>query len=561
MRRTNPNPEAPILKSAGRLESVLAMLSPGWSARRSRARLMSEIDRQRLVALSTYEAAEKSRHTADWSAKNRTADQAITADYWTILARARAAARDDWSGASIGDGWVRHVIGTGITCWADARDPISGDAWEGFNTALDDWWEYWSERPTFCDMEGRKTLTDTLALCEREVVNAGQAFVIMNYFPTPGVVGLRLQMFEPEQLDQSVTSFTDKDTRETREIKNGIEVDEYGRAVAYHVYQRKHPYESYGGESERISGHRVLHLMRQDRVRQTHGITRMAPSLREMWHQKMYAEYVLLRARFEACGGASVKREAEANGLPVAGLDTGDASDDRDANDNLQLNFEPNMVWDPGPGVEIQFHDPKTPGGQYEPFTKQGAQKIAAGSGLDYPTVSRDFAGNSFAGQRQGMLETEKETDPEQGRVISAVLRPIREMFTDLAIMEQRVLAPLYYQGPAYRRAYHRTIYQPQAKKWIDPANQAAAAKIILETDQDTYKHTQAERGLHWRRTFVQKAKEEQTRRELGLGVEPGARPPTSPNEPRPEADHATPNPVPTLSQIRAGRFNGGNGS
>jgi len=528
----------PFLNGGG-LDRAIARVSPGWAARRCAARLRAELDRQRLAYLSTYEAAEKSRHTADWSAKNKSADQIITADYWTILARARAAARDDWSAASIADGYVRHVVGTGITAQANARDPVSGQAWEDFNTAIDLLWKLWSERPIYCDLEHNKCLEDIQALMEREVINAGQAFAIMDYVPRPGMVGLTLQLFEPEQLDRSRTTWRDPVTGEDHDIANGIELDDHGAAVAYHVYTGKHPYTSYGGDSTRVPAHRVLHLMRQDRVRQSQGVTRYAPVLREMWHGKMYAEYTLLRARFEACGGVSVKRELEGSPANFLGLRTDSAADELDANDNLQLNFEPNMVLDPGPGVALEFHDPKVPGGQYEPFTKQGTKKTAAGAGLDYPTVSRDFSGNTFSGQRQGMIENWMETDPEQRRMISGFLRPVRETFIDLAIMEARVAAPLYHLGLAYRTAYMETTYQPQPRQWIDPANQAAAAKIALETDLDSYERLLAERGYNWRKHFRQRADETQLRSDLGLGA--GDAPKPSAHEPRPEADHATP--------------------
>ena len=64
------------------------------------------------------------------------------------------------------------------------------------------------------------------------------------------------------------------------------------------------------------------------------------------------------------------------------------------------------------PGRTMKFHAPTTPGSQYEPFTRTQITKIAAGAGLDYPTVARDFTGMTYSGQLQGRLETWAETDP-----------------------------------------------------------------------------------------------------------------------------------------------------
>jgi len=494
------------------VERALARVFPGWALKREIARLRLTMIGESRRFLSTYEAAEKSRLTDDWPSKTKSADAAIGGDYWTILSRARGAARDSWAAVSIADGYVRHVVGKGITARANARNPETNASLDIFNRAADREWARWSTRPELCDSEGTKTFVGIEALCAREMTIAGEAFVVISYEPRDGDVGLVLQMVEPEQFDTSITQYKDPATGVTREVKAGIELDDRGRAVAYHVYQAGHPLDAWGkwrsSSSARVPASRVIHLMRQDRVRQSHGVSRLTPVLREMYHTRMYEEYTLLRARFEACGGAAITSEPGASPLTMEGLNTGASSDALDANSNTQFNMEPNMVWQLPAGKKVEFLAPQTPGGQYEPFTRAQMKKIAAGAGLDYPTVSRDFSGNTYSGQRQGMIETWGETDAEQLRMMNVLCRRVWEAFITYAVLEGRLAAPLWAQ-PLWRRAYLEATWQAPPKEWIDPNNQANAVKSMVDYRIKPRRDIYNELGQDWKEAFTQIAEEE----------------------------------------------------
>jgi lambda family phage portal protein len=504
------------------------------------ARLQAEIAQERRIALAKFDAAEKSRTTTDWDAKLESADARILADYATIAARARAAVQNDWSASSLVDGHVRHVVGTGITAKCNVRHIDTAQPLQDFNERADWLWEQWGRTPAWCDQERRKTLLDMEALAVRELVTVGESFTILNYAPRQGMVGLTLQMFEPEQLD--VSKYT---APNGNEIKRGIEIDDFGAAVAYWVYLKKHPLEGGyvpGGravtQSERVPQERVLHLMRQERVRQTHGVTRMISVLREMWHTKMFEEYTLLRARFEACGGATIETELGSGNADLYGLlaAPGTLNQDTDTSGNKKMRFEPNMVWELPPGKKANFHAPQTPGGQHVPYTQQQVKKIAAGGGLDYPTVSRDFSGNTFAGQRQGMIESWMETDPEQLRLINCWLRPIHDAFITWAIKEGRLSAPGFNSGDDWHAMYLEAEYQPPEKPWIDPANQAAAAKLMLEQRLQTRKQIMGSLGIDLRDVFRELHDEQELAKSLGIVLPETQpqKPAQSPVEPKP---------------------------
>ena len=495
--------------SLGRMFDVaLAPVFPGWAARRAKARLRFGADNARATFLSAftrrlgaYDAGDKGRTTADWPRKKLSADQAILGDQGVLVARARSAVRNDWAIASVVRAYKRHVVGTGITAHAAAAHPDTGDPLDEFNRRADKLWNRWARDPALVDEEGDSDFLGIQQLLATEYKQAGESFAVMSYVPRLDQVGLTLQVFEVEQLDTSKS--TNADTG--YEVRNGIEVTPTGRKVAYWVHLGKHPLESYSGNPSRVPADRVVHLKRKDRPRQTHGVTDLSPVLRAAWHTEMLADYTILRARLESCIGASLETEAGAEIGDMAGLLTGATADQADANSNSQYNFEPGMIWPMPNGVKANFHVPTTPGGTYEPFTKWQVKKIAAGSGMDYPTVSRDFSGNTYAGQRQGLIELWGETDPEQLRMINVALRRIRDQFIAYAVMEGRLEAVMWHVSAEWREAYCEADWQPQAKPWIDPKNQAEARKIMLDYFLTTHDQIFNELGVASSREMFRK--------------------------------------------------------
>src|SRR5690606_4356915 len=148
---------------------------------------------------------------------------------------------------------------------------------------------------------------------------------------------------EPEQL--AVDKYVSDNGNE---IRHGIEIDKYGAPVNYWIHTTGHPLESFHVEPPvAIPADRVLHFARQNRVRQTHGVTRLAPGLKKSRHLGMYEESTLVRARLEACIGAVITSQIDGDGnLVELGVRSPDAIGDdntQDAAGNFEWSFEPGM--------------------------------------------------------------------------------------------------------------------------------------------------------------------------------------------------------------------------
>lgn len=488
----------------------------------------------RAKALSTYAAAEKNRLNNDWRPKRKSADQAVIADLATMNPRARMACRDDWAGKSARAAFVRHVVGTGITPRADARDPDSPEQklLTEFNQAITDRWGRWTRDPAACDIEGRKDFLGIQRLIARELFAVGEILVLAVVRDRNGTKELTIQLIEGEQLDTSTYE------HEGREVRGGVEIDEYGAAVAYHVYTTVHPLETFSPKSNptRIPADRVLHVIDPERVRQTRGVTRLSAVLKRLWHLGMYDEYELVAKKGEACIGGFIKQDLmRPDAMLGVGGGSGDTGQDDATKQNEQWNFEPFMLPRLGPGEDFGLVNPQRPGAVYGPYTQQQITQSAAGAGLDFATVARDFSKGTFSSQRQGLIETWDELDPQQLILVNLALRQIRDLFVEVEVLAGRVKAPRFFTDKRWNRAYKDASWQPSAKRWIDPAKRAAAEKIKLDAGLTSRQRVLNELGIDWRALFREIAEAKRFADELGIQV-PGLNAPskTAPAEPRP---------------------------
>jgi lambda family phage portal protein len=506
------------------IDRALGVLAPQWAARRVAARARFEA----AVALATYEAAKKRRVEKDWGVANSSAEGALGGDLLTLLARARAAGRDSWAGVSIKDAWRRKVVGTGITPRASAKDN-AGNFLRDFNRAIDAEWYEWARTPEWCDQERGKTLLMKQRLWIDELVEAGEVLILLNSEPASDHVGLLLQEIEVEQLDTTITQFG------RNEVRSGIEIDDFGAAVAYHLHAGKHPLDMYSSTPARVPADRVLHLFEPRRVRQTHGVTRLHAVLRTMRHGAMYGEYELVKARAQAALIGLITSGADlATTSPVGtGLLSGQTG--KDARSNVEINMEPGVWPHLAPGEDVKFPPPSSPNSTFGPYTQELTKQSAAGSGMDGATVSRDFTGGNFSTQRMNRIETYEETDPVQQLLIDVALRPTREEFVTMAVMQGRVQAPAFFSDVLRRRAYLSCSWQGPAKMPVDEANHAAAIKVLQEKGFTNYQIVLNELGLDWREVLEQWAEESAYAKELGITI-PGLNAPAkvAPQEPRP---------------------------
>lgn len=543
---------------AGILDRAVAVVSPGLALSRQRARAAlrvadlkararEQVIKAGLNAFSGnefgwsggfgptvrggYYAARRDRTTHDWNMPQLSADQLLQSDRLMLNARSRQTIRDNPYADSISQAHRRNL--GYITPRAAARDAKTGKPLTEFNKALDRWWYLWARRARFCDVEGRKPFGEMQGLAAEEFCAVGESMAILSYVRRPEMVGLQVQLIEPEQLaiERDRWALTGND------IRGGIEIDERGAAVAYHIHTGRHPLEGATLEPQRVPADRVIHLMRQRRVRQTHGVTRLASSLGRLRDLGKYDEAELIAAWMEACQGLIDKTEEEDGEDDLGFTGATDGTESMEPGNESPQGKREEVVFEPGMIAKGNYEPfaPQHPGKQYEGFTKTQLRAAAAGAGFGYSTVTRDYSQGSYSSQRQEMTEEQKEVDPLQELVINAGLgQPVWDQFVFFAVLEGRLPITME-EFAADPWTYTEADWQAPARPPIDPAREAAAAKIYLDYRLDNRRNQLNVAGKDWRENFdqIEEEREYAAARGVTLPEDALGGPAVSPSEPK----------------------------
>lgn len=356
----------------------------------------------------------------------------------------------------------------------------------------------------------------------------GDAIALPVWLPRPGSAwNTRLMLIEADRLCTPVGM------EHRADIRGGIEFDQYGAPVAYHILKR-HPGDGIGSlvgvmsgaspmQWERIPAftpwgrRRVIHLHDKERTGQSRGKPIVAAVMREFHMAGQYSSNELQ---------ASV-----ANSLVAAFLES-DLSPDASA---ALFGDDPRTQWTqsvkqaqqirklkgaaviPLPvGARLSSFTPGRPNPSFEAFMLATLRHIAAGLNLPYELLVKDFSKSNYSSARAALLEAWRYFLGRRRWLVDYWLRPIYELWLEEAVNAGAIDAPGFY---AQRYAYSRCKFIFGGKGWVDPVKEAQAAVLRMAAGLSTLERECAEQGDDFEEVLDQQAIEKAMREERGLST------------------------------------------
>ncbi|NBS71805.1 phage portal protein, partial [bacterium] len=177
-----------------------------------------------------YEGAKFSRLTADWVTGNTSADSEVYGSAQKLRDRARQLCRDNDYARQALRAIEGNVVGQGIPFQSQVRMLRGGRLDKAVNDQIEGAWKQWT-KAKYCHTAGKLTFHDIERLCVRSVAESGEVFVRLVKQPFGGsAVPLALEVLEADLLDDGLNGRS----QQGNEIRMGVEVDTWGRPVAYH---------------------------------------------------------------------------------------------------------------------------------------------------------------------------------------------------------------------------------------------------------------------------------------------------------------------------------------
>jgi lambda family phage portal protein len=499
-----------------------------------------------------YAGARSDRLTADWAAGLFSPDMEARYALSMLRARSRQLVRDNSHAAGFVHELGNNVIGPeGIMLQAKIK--TVGDVLAApTNKEIERAWKEWG-MPETCTADGHEGWVDLQRLVLKLLPMDGEVLIRkLRYFDNP--FGFALQVIDPDLLDETYNRPPGSPgLPEGNEIRMGIEVNSYGRAVRYHLF-RRHPGDSplLTGLKDRVPvpADEIIHLFVRYRPGQTRGVPWFAPVMLNLKTFDGYEFSELQGARVAAANmGFIENKQPEA----IAAFNPLEGKNGKERKPEI-FDVEPGVIKELLPGQEFATFNPGRPSAAYRDFTKAVLRSVARGLNMAYSTLTGDLEAVNFSSIRAGLLS---ERDHYRGLQCWFGVHAARPIYRDWIGMG--LLAGAVRVDSRLASNYYEVEWKGRGWKWVQPVDDMKALDMAIKLGIASRQDACAEQGNDFEDTIDRQAHEQEYADEQGVYIggetlkAPGA---VDPNNGAPESDssRSTPDPADTTSAPPGGR-------
>lgn len=368
--------------------------------------------------------------------------------------------------------WVANVIGPDGFKLQSQVAFVNGRADENKRLLIEDTYREWCEEPTawasgMCYVEGAQ-------LCERAVVRDGMAFVrlLRNY--RGNRFGFALQLVDASYLDLEING---------RNIHLGVEVDTYGRPIAYYL-QGQHGGEDVinmgGRKVVRVRAEDMLCRMYRERPEQMAGIPMAVAAITGLRHLERYEEAEVVAARVAACSSVAFEREFPEEFTGEDG-----------SNPLAEMELAPGGILTPPHGYKATMLTPNHPHTAFGDFRKGMLRGAAAAANIPYSRMAADASDANYSSMREDRLQATDIYKTFQGAVIKQMERPVFEAWLEIQLLGNRL--PF---GMAMWSTVKRARWQGRGWDWVDPQKEITAIEKALQLGLTSRKRELMKKGI-----------------------------------------------------------------
>jgi lambda family phage portal protein len=389
-----------------------------------------------------------------------------------------------------------NVIGIGLLPKSKIDRKVLGmtqeqaDAWqERANREF----SLWASKKQSCDATGVNDFYGIQQLALVSWLVSGDAFVLVKRAdPTRFCpYSLRLHLIEADRVATPtedgvsyLASCTTGKTKDGNRIFDGVEVDQNGKILAYHI-RNTYPYEwtteptkwtrveAYGEKTEIPN---ILQIMESERPEQYRGVTYLAQIIEPLLQIRRYTESELIASIVESFFTAFILTESGEDDIPFN--EVGGSGGEISRNEN-EYEMGPGQINHLKTGEDVKFGDPKRPNSGFESFTKAICEQMGAALEIPSDLLLKSF-NSSYSASRAALLEAWKGFKMRRNWFVSDFCRPVYEIWMQEAVARGRIQAPGFFTNPILRMAYLGCEWIGPSQGQLDPVKEITAEILAI---------------------------------------------------------------------------------
>lgn len=456
----------------------------------------------------SYAAAENMARYNDFKVSIGSADAELQMGLGKLRGKARALDRNSSAMVRFLKLVEINVVGPSGFQFKCRVSKLDGTSDTSLNERVEMAWWKWCQRPT-CD--GQMTMVDFLALMAITHARDGEfLFEIVKDSRFPD--GIALNPVEADMLDHDLNhAFLPNGNQ----IKMGVEIDSYGKPVAYHMLL-VHPGEatwnmrSTKDRWRRVPADRIIHIYQRRRPGQTRGQPVAASVVNPIKMLDGYREAETMGRRLMAAQGGFIETEQGAASTIDA---LADGRETEDEESDLIMNVEPGVIRSLKVGQKFKEFNPGGQVSDYQQFESQVKKDIAAGFGISVFSHGMETSGVSYSTGRTVAIEDRDFYKAYQRFLIDGGMEKIFAAWLSAHSMSDNASFP-----PSRMQAiadWHS--FRGRGWDWVDPAKDIKANVEALRTRQTSLSAVAASRGIDIRDLLAEIADDEALLADFGL--------------------------------------------
>lgn len=466
------------------------------------------------------------KELANWNPAAGSADADLLGDLDTLRARSRDLGRNNGIASGVQQTLVDNIVGVGLRLVAqpDYRALGKSKEWaEEWASKTEAFWRGYAN--TFeCDAARSLTFAGMTQQVLRGGFLNGEALALPIWQPGAGRYATRIQLVEADRLSNPHAQL------DSDKLRGGIEIDQYGRPLAYHI-RDSHPGDWYGlwgtrgmsGRWERVPAEtnwgrrRVIHVHDKERTGQSRGKPLFAAILGDFKMLDHYRRTELQAAIVNSMIAAFIKTPLDSQTISqMFGADPSSPQYQQYLQQRREhvAGLRSAAVIPLNPGDEVQPFLPSRPAAAFNSFCESLLREMASAIGIPYELLVKDFSKTNYSSARAALVEAWRFFRGRREWLATYWATPVYELWLEEMVNKGLVEAPNFYEE---RAAYCSAKWIGAGRGWVDPVKEAQAAEMRLAANISTLEYECAEQGQDWEEVLEQRAREQQRMRALGL--------------------------------------------
>lgn len=370
----------------------------------------------------------------------------------------------------------------------------------------------WASKKDACDALGINNFNAMQQLMMKSWLLSGDVFALIKRYDTTPLkpYALRLHIIEADRICTPI-EYTNGTMLMTEgiipegkpgaghKIYDGVEVDENGMIVAYHIAS-EYPQQmllgkitwtrvpAYGAKTGQPN---ILHVMESERPDQYRGVPYLAQVIEPLLQLRRYTESELMAAIVQSFFTAWIETESDTSEIPINEVGAGDIPSESPAEQNIsqsenEYEMGPGTVTHLGPGEKIVFGNPNIPTAGFETFMKALIKQVGAALEIPYDVLVKEF-NSSYSASRGALLEAWEAFKMRRAWFVEDFCQPVYEMWLAEAVARGRIKAPGFFDDPLTRAAWCNATWIGPVQGQLDPLKEAKAATVLIENGLKTH--------------------------------------------------------------------------